>query len=728
MRQILQSLKTGEIEIAVIPSPQVRAKHVLIQTRASMISAGTERMLVEFGKSNLLAKARAKPDKVRQVLEKFKTDGILPTLEAVFAKLDEPLPLGYCNVGRVLEVGAGVEGLKPGDRVVSNGPHAEIVCVPKNLCAKIPDNVTDEQATVTVLASIGLQGVRLLEPTLGERVVVVGLGLIGLLTVQLLVANGCAVLGVDLDPTRLALAERFGAVPVNVGAGGDPVGAAKAFSGGAGVDGVVITASAAGNQIIRQAAQMCRKRGRIVLVGVVGLDLDRADFYEKELSFQVSCSYGPGRYDAAYEEQGQDYPLGFVRWTEQRNFEAILSLLSSGKLDASPLVSKKFPIDEAKQAYGALTGDGGILGIVLEYQDVIPRTDTVQVRAFGGSIVKFGGASKVIGGLIGSGNFAQRTMLPALKRCPIDLKMVASRGGVSAHQAAKKFGISVIASDYKRVLEDEQVNTVFITTRHDLHARMVLEALAAGKHVMVEKPLCLTIDELRAVEAGAARHPNQLVHVGFNRRYAPHIQKAKSLLSGRTEPLTLAMTINAGVIPPSSWVHDPLMGGGRIVGEACHWIDLAAYLTGSPIRTVTARCLGEQLQGVREDKMSILLEHQDGSLSTLHYFGNGHAAHPKERIEIFGQGRVILVDNFRKLEANGWPHVGTSRLFRQDKGHQDQFRLLCERILSGGQPLQTFAELENVTLASIAAVESARSGSSISLNSFSFPSLEGPKE
>jgi len=411
MKQILQHLRTGQIEVAELPAPGVRPGHLLIRTTRSLISAGTERMLVEFGKAGLIAKARSQPDKVRQVLDKIRTDGLLPTMEAVFNRLDEPLPLGYCNVGRVLAVGAGVQGYTPGDRVASNGPHAEVVCVPKNLCARIPDGVSDEAATFTVLASIGLQGIRLVNPTLGERIVVIGLGLIGLVTVQLLRANGCHVLGVDISPERLALAERFGATTAAAGGQSDPVVAAQSWSEGRGVDAVIITASAKSDEIIHQAARMCRQRGRIVLVGVVGLSLRRADFYEKELSFQVSCSYGPGRYDDAYEQAGCDYPFGLVRWTEQRNFQAVLDALADGALRVDELITHRYPHAQAAAAYQTITSDRSALGVVLEYPSEVATAPRIEIATAAAPA-----AGQAVVGVIGAGNFSKMTLMPHLAR------------------------------------------------------------------------------------------------------------------------------------------------------------------------------------------------------------------------------------------------------------------------------------------------------------------------
>ncbi|RMF72612.1 MAG: dehydrogenase, partial [Planctomycetota bacterium] len=560
MKQILNHLRTGQIEIADVPCPVVRPNHLLIQSTRSLISAGTERMLVEFAQAGLIAKARSQPDKVRQVLDKIKTDGLLPTLETVFSRLDEPLPLGYCNVGRVVEVGAGVRGFQVGDRVASSGSHAEMVCVPATLAAKVPDDVDDDSASFTVLGSIALNGVRLLQPTFGEQFVVYGLGLLGILSVQLLRAHGCQVLGVDLNRQRCELAERFGAQSVCIRDGGDPLRAADVFAGGRGVDGVLITASAKGDSIVSESARMCRKRGRIVLVGVVNLSLNRAEFYERELSFQVACSYGPGRYDPVYES-GHDYPLPYVRWTVARNFDALLGAMASRQLDVAPLVSRSVPLADAAQAYDAVVKDGSVLGVVIEYpqqpaptQRVVSIAEPVAARP--------SEPTRPVIGVIGAGNFTKLVLLPAIRAAGAPIRTIASAGGVTALHAARKFGAQHAVSDYRAILDDPQINTVFITTRHNSHAKMVVEALQAGKHVFVEKPIAIDEDGLQSVRDAHAAHPDRLIMCGFNRRFAPHAARAHELLAGRSEPLAINITINAGEMPADVWHHDPQIGGG----------------------------------------------------------------------------------------------------------------------------------------------------------------------
>lgn len=709
MRQVLQNLRSGETQVVEVPAPAATGGGVLIQTRATLISAGTEKMLVEFGKASLLAKARSQPDKVKQVLDKIKADGLLPTLETVFNRLDEPMPLGYCNAGVVLEAGPAT-GFKPGDRVASNGPHAEFAVVPKNLCARIPDNVSDEQAAFTVLASIALQGVRLAEPTLGERFVVYGLGLVGLMTVQLLHANGCEVLGVDINPARLKMAESWGAATVN-GAAGDAVAAVSAWTEGKGVDGVIITASAKTDEIVHQAAEMCRKRGRIVLVGVVGLNLRRSDFYHKEITFQVSCSYGPGRYDEKYEQAGQDYPPGYVRWTEQRNFEAILGSFKSGRLCVDELVTHRFSLEQAPAAYEKLSTDRSALGVILEYPAQAKRERTIQIASPDATPV----AGQAVVGVIGAGNFSRTTLMPSLARSGAKVAYVADLNGAAAQHLAGKFGAGAATTDYKQMLADPKVNAVLIAVGHNLHARFIGEVLEAGKHAFVEKPLAMNVGEVRQVLAALATHPHRQVMVGFNRRFSPHMVKMKQLLSGRGEPMAMNFTANAGIIPPDHWVHDPVRGGGRIIGEACHFMDLMVFLTGSRIRTVSAAWMGQGV-AVKEDKMSITMSFEDGSVGTVNYFANGPKNYPKERMEVFSDGRVLFLDNFRLLQGYGFKNFKKFKTWRQDKGHRGEFAAFARHVVAGGEPLIPLDHLVNVTLASFAAMTSARESRTVILD------------
>lgn len=709
MRQIVQHMGSGLTEVLEAPMPTVQAGALLIQTTCSLISAGTERMLVGFGKAGWIDKARQQPDKVKMVLEKIQTDGLMTTVEAVRSKLAQPLPLGYCNVGVVAQVGAGVEGFKVGDRVVSNGPHADVVRVPRNLCARIPDGVDDESASFVVLASIGLQGIRLAQPTLGEAFVVTGVGLIGLLTVQLLRAHGCRVLAIDFDDSKLALARQYGAETCNPGQGEDPVAAGMAFSRGQGVDGVIITASTQSNEPVAQAARMSRKRGRIVLVGVTGLELSRADFYEKELTLQVSCSYGPGRYDPSYEERGHDYPLGFVRWTEQRNFEAVLDMLASGQLDVKPLITHRIAFEEAQRAYQTLTDDKSALGIVLRYES--PMADRSARTVALGVPVRYEAHRPVLG-FVGAGNYASRLLIPAFKSAGAQLHTIVTSGGINGVVQGVRGGFAAASTDYTDLLANDVVNTIVIVTRHDSHAGLVAQALQAGKSVFVEKPLAIDhaqLTEVRgAYDMAHQAGPGPQLMVGFNRRFAPHVQKMKTLLTSVTEPKSFIMTINAGAIPASHWTQDALIGGGRIIGEACHFIDLMRFLAGSPIVSLQARRMGNAPgMEVTEDKASITLGFADGSFGTIMYLANGAASFPKERIEVFSSGRVLQLDNFRKLKGYGWPGFGKLNLWKQDKGQKACAEAFL-RAVETGVPAIPPEEIFEVARVTIEAAEQLR--------------------
>jgi predicted dehydrogenase len=699
MKQVLQNLRTGQITVEEVPRPQSRKHHLLIKTQTSLISAGTERQLIEFGKGSILSKARSQPERVNQVLDKMKTDGIIPTLAAVFRKLDEPLPLGYCNAGIVLDVGESITEFKIGDRVISNGVHAEIVSVPKNLCAKIPDHVTDEQASFTVLSSISLQGIRLLQPSMGEKVAVFGLGLIGLISVQLLKLNGCEVLGIDIDPARLKLAESFGARIVS--SASDPITAALAWTEDRGVDAVLVTASAKDDPIIHQAAQMSRKRGRIVLIGVVNLKLMRSDFYSKELTFQVSCSYGPGRYDDDYEQAGHDYPFGYVRWTEQRNFQAILHMMASKQIVVDRLITSRFPLSKAVEAYRTIMEDPAALGVIFEYPDLTEPSPTTVMEQ---SAVY--AEDKPVLGVIGAGNFSKMTLLPALVSTSATISHIASLRGTSAHHLAKKFNITYSTSNYKEILENDTINAVIIAVRHNLHAQLAVQSLLSGKHVFVEKPLALHSEELERIITAVKEHPDRMFMVGFNRRFSPHTAKVRELLAGRNSPLCMHILVNAGHIPPESWIQNKEIGGGRIIGEACHFIDLLVCLCGSKVRTVSAIMVGGGARNP-EDKMSIILGFEDGSVGSINYFSSGSQKYPKEKIQIFSDGRVLEIENFRFTRGYGFQGFKKYSSRRQDKGHEAAINAFVKGISVGGSQIIPFDELVNVSLATFSSIKSS---------------------
>ncbi|MDA8109069.1 MAG: bi-domain-containing oxidoreductase [Betaproteobacteria bacterium] len=705
MKQLLQDLHSGATTLAEVAPPRAGSGQVLIRTTRSLVSAGTERMLVDFGKANLIGKALQQPDKVRQVIEKARTDGVLATLAAVRNKLDQPLPLGYSNVGTVIGIGPQVSGFSLGDRVASNGKHAEIVAVPANLCARIPDNVPDESAAFTVLGAIALQGLRLAQPTLGERFAVIGLGLIGLLAVQLLRAHGCRVLAIDLNKERLELAEGFGAQAVDLSTNADPVAAAEEFTSGRGIDGVIIAAATSSSDPVRKAARVSRKRGRIVLVGVTGLELSRADFYEKELSFQVSCSYGPGRYDPAYEDKGQDYPLAYVRWTEQRNFQAVLDMMADGRLDAAPLVSHRFPLAEAERAYALISGDAPHLGVLFEYAGSAEASAPAAAP-----VVRKAAAGPAVVGVIGAGGYASATLLPALAAAGARLRAIASASGVTGAHQGKKHGFESVASGADAVLADAEVNAVVIATRHDSHASLAARALVSGRHVFVEKPLGLTPGEIDEVRDALARAPGApVLMVGFNRRFAPQVRAMKETLAAAAEPMSIVITVNAGAVPASHWTQDPAVGGGRIAGEACHFVDLARHLAGSPIASVAALPLREKRHGPAfADKATITLGFESGSFAAIHYLANGHKSFPKERVEVFRGGRVLQLDNFLRLRGWGWPGLRASRLWRQDKGNAACVAAFVRAVEAGGPAPIPVEEIFEVSRATLEAAEALR--------------------
>jgi predicted dehydrogenase/threonine dehydrogenase-like Zn-dependent dehydrogenase len=708
LKQILQSLKTGTTEVANVPIPDVQAGQLLVKSSRTLVSAGTERMLIEFGKAGWLEKARQQPDKVAMVLRKIRTDGLMPTVEAVFNKLDQPLPLGYCNVGVVAKVGAGLFGFTEGERVASNGKHADFVCVPATLCAKVPANVSDDEAVFAVVGAIALQGIRLVNPTLGETVVVTGLGLIGLITVQLLRAHGCRVLGLDFDPVKLKLAAEFGAEVVDLGKGEDPLAKAEVFSRGRGVDAVIVTAATKSSEPMHQAAQMCRKRGRIVLVGVTGLELSRDDFFKKELTFQVSASYGPGRYDPNYEDKGQDYPFAFVRWTAQRNFEAVLDMMADGRLNVRSLITHRFAVNDAERAYEVVGGSEPSLGILLEYaaESFVAAGQTVRLarRDTGAAIL-----SPVSVSVIGAGAYAAGVLLPAFAATGVRMRCVASNNGVTGLHAGRKFHFEETTTDVERLMMDSETNLVVIATRHDSHASLVCRALSAGKHVFVEKPLALTLGEVDEIERVYQSRLDQnrpaLLMVGFNRRFAPHVQKIKRLLGSVASPKTFVMTVNAGQIPVEHWTQDVHVGGGRIAGEACHFIDLLRHLAGSPIAEQSIVYLDAQTA----DTATISLKFSDGSLGAIHYVATGNKSFPKERLEVFAAGRVLQLDNFRVLRGFGWKGFSKQKLWRQDKGQRDCVQAFIDALRQNTETPIPASELFEVARVTIQLAEAARS-------------------
>lgn len=706
MKQIIQNLKNGKTSLIEVPIPNCNSNSVLIKSTHSLISLGTEKMLVDFGKGNILQKARQQPDKVNEVLTKVKTDGLFATINAVKSKLEHPIPLGYCNVGTVIEVGNQVTEFKVGDLVVSNGAHAEFVSVPKNLVAKIPNQVSNEQAAFTVIGSIGLQGIRLLNPSFGETVVVIGLGLIGLITSQLLKANGCNVIGFDYDQSKVDLALNFGIDAVNPNRGVKQVEYVMEQTNKIGCDSVIITASNPSNEIISQSAQMSRKRGRIVLIGVIGLDIKRSDFYEKELSFQVSCSYGPGRYDSNYEEGGNDYPLPYIRWTAKRNFEAILNALSNNTLNIDPLLTQRVPFEDFYEIYDNL-GKGSSIASVLVYKNENKSCNSRNVKI---SMAKSFVSGKPVLGIIGAGNFTGSTILPKLKAAGAQIKSIASSKGLNGSILAKKYFIENSTTDYKSILADSEINIVLVTTQHGSHSMFVCEALENNKNVFVEKPLSTTWEGLEKVE-NSVQKSNGWVTVGFNRRFAPLALKLKEYLSPAS--MNIIATMNAGFVSPEEWVHDLKTGGGRIIGEACHFIDLCTFLTGSKVIQVCMNAMGQDPR-TNTDNASILLKYENGSNAVINYFSNGSKTYSKERIEVHQQNSTLVLDNWRKLTGFGVKGFNSKRS-KQDKGHFNQFKQLLELTEKSSGPTIPWEEVINTSKATLAAVDSMIQGKWISI-------------
>ncbi len=706
MKQVVQSLRGGAPRVADVPAPLARQGRVLVANACSVVSAGTERMVIDLAKKSLLGKARERPDQVRRVLQKMRTEGVIATLKAVNARLDDPMTLGYASAGVVLAVGEGVQAFRPGDRVASNGPHAGVVSVPANLCARLPDGVPYEQGAFAVLGAIALQGVRLAETSLGETAYVIGLGLLGQIATALLRAAGCRVLGTDPDAGRCELAVRMGAE-----AAAPDLDAARVLSGthGRGADAVLITAATASSGPVALAGEAVRQKGRVVAVGAVGLDLPRRPYYFKEAAFVVSMSYGPGRYDAAYEERGHDYPAAYVRWTEQRNLQAVLDLMGNGRLDLSPLISHRFDIADAEQAYAMIEkSTEPYLGIVLRYPDVDVAEPERAVRLAPAAMKD--GAVGV--GFIGSGSFARTVLLPAIGAATgVRPVVLCSAGGLSAALGGERFGYEIATSDVEATVSNPDVDAVFVATRHDLHAGLVLQALRAGKHVFVEKPLALSLAEIDEIEqALGGPAAGRILLVGFNRRFAPATDAVLAHFQNRSQPLTVSIRFNAGAIPEDHWTQSEEEGGGRIVGEACHAIDLATRLSGAPVVRVFAEAIGgPDAPAVRHDQAFLTCRHADGSVSSIAYLSGGDRALPKERVEVFGDGRAAVIDDWRRVTLAAGGKVKRSTPARGDKGHRAEIQAFLDAIRHGTPPIP-WAQIKATSRAAILAVQSLREG------------------
>jgi predicted dehydrogenase len=720
MKQLIQNMKNGESEIAEVPVPRPGPGTALVQTAASLVSAGTERMVVAFAQQSLIGKAQSRPDLVRQVINKAMREGILTTFDAAMNRLEQPLALGYSSAGTVIGAGPGLRGFRSGDRVACAGGghavHAEYAAIPQNLMAHIPNKVSFEQAAFSTVGAIAMQGYRLAEVQVGARIAVIGLGLLGLLATGIAAAAGCYVLGIDLNPERVALAKTMGAETAVTRA--EALEAADAFSRGRGVDAVLICADTKSDDPISLSAEIARDRAKIVAVGAVGLNVPRNKYYEKELDLIISRSYGPGRYDPDFEEKGQDYPIGYVRWTETRNLEAFLDLLANRQLDVAPLISHRIPIETGTKAYDLITGKTKepYLGVLLTYQEQTPPKENrvpnllaPSVRVRPGEILSLG--------VLGAGNYAMATFLPVVKKtggiAPVG---IVSASGFSAHQATRRFGFGFSASDPDALLKDPAINMIAILTRHNLHTPQILAAFEAGKNVYCEKPLAIQQDQLDQLTTTLQSEGQPLLMAGFNRRFAPMAVRLKTFISARQEPLIAHYRINAGYIPRTHWLHGPKVGGGRIIGEGCHFIDFLTFLVGETPTAVTAHGLPDS-DKYQEDNIILTFEYPDGSIGTVTYLANGDKAFPKEYLEVFSGGRVGVLNDFRKLTLIQKGKQKTKRdLLRQDKGHRGAWEAFLNALQNSKKPPIPYQQLIGVTQASFAAVEALRSGERVAIN------------
>lgn len=715
MKQIVQTLRTGEINVEDVPIPALQDAWVLVRNTASVISAGTEKTKIDMGKKNLIQKALARPDLVKQVIKKLKTEGLSKTLQTVNTRLDAPSPLGYSSAGEVVAVGGLVKGIQVGDRVACGGAgyanHAEFVSVPKNLVVKIPEGVSDEEAAFTTLGSIALQGVRLAEPRLGERFLVLGLGLLGQIAVQLLRANGCEVFGTDLNPEMVKLAEEFGAVGIYPGS--DLVASCLALTEGHGVDGVIITAGTSSNQPIEVAGEACRKKGRVIVTGAVRMDIPREPYFKKEINVMISCSYGPGRYDPNYEEGGLDYPLGYVRFTEQRNMQTFLQLVAQHKIDLKRLITHRFKMDEAAEAYGLLEGERRepYLGIVLHYDNASYTAGSgARIPVSSNPINK----QKLGLSFFGAGNYTTATLLPALKSLDdVELRGLVTMSGRTAQGVAKQFGFAFCAGDYAEMLADD-TDVVFVTTRHDTHADAVAKALAAGKHAYVEKPLALTVEEMATVHQAFVAARDRQVLIGFNRRFAPLTRDVIAHFKNVQSPLVVNIRVNAGAIPDDHWIQDPKQGGGRLIGEGCHFIDLAAALVGAnPVSVFAIGSAKASKSPLLNDNVCISIQFDNGSVANITYVADGSKAMAKEYVEVFGGGRSAILDDFKSVTLySGDTDVEEKKGGVQDKGQKAMLRGFVDGLKSG-TPLVSYETIALTSLATIAAVESMMIGAPV---------------
>ncbi len=712
MKQVIQNFRSGVLKIDDVPPPMLRDGGLLVMNHVSLISPGTEKSTVQVAQKSLLGKAMERPEMVKKVLTAIQKDGLKDTLQRVFERLDTPAALGYSCAGTVAAVGADASQFSVGDRVACAGQnyasHAEVVYVPKNLCVKLPTTVDFEDAACVTLGAIALQGVRQAEPRLGDRIAVIGLGLLGQLTVQMLKAAGCRVLGSDLDGTKLDLARQLGA-DLTVRPSG-LMDAATGFSEGHGVDAVIITASTKDNSPVEIAGAIARKKGRVVVVGAVGMNLPREPYYKKELDFKLSMSYGPGRYDSAYEEKGQDYPYSYVRWTENRNMAAFLDLVGDGKVQLKPLITHRFEISKADDAYRMMTeGQTPYMGMLITYP-----LDQQQALQPSITVVSDKPTGPLTLGLIGVGNHVKDMLLPQLQnQAAVSIRAVCTASGINAKALGEKLHAGYCTSDSQDVLRDPAINTVLIGTRHDTHGRLVVKALEADKHVFVEKPLCLTEEELDAIHAvyrdKAAKGLRLMV--GFNRRFSPHAEKAREFFAHRENPLVMWYRINAGKIPAEHWIQDPSVGGGRLIGEACHFVDYMQSVCGARPNSVFARRIGRQSSGITDDQCIITLTFEDGSIGSIIYTAGGNSGLAKERFEAHADGKSLTMDDFEETHLYSGSHREVFKTSKRDKGFKTEIAHFVQTVEQGIPCVMSFGEIAAVTRACLLAVRSLQSGS-----------------
>ena len=720
MKQIVQNMKSGETQVVNVPVPIIQPGFLLIRTSASLVSAGTERMLVSFAEKNLLGKAQSRPDLMKQVLEKANREGILTTVNAAFNRLDRPLTLGYSSAGTVIQVGDGVDDFKPGNRVVCAGGgyavHAEYALVPMNLVAHLPKGVNFESGAFATIGAIALNGIRLANPQVGEISAVIGMGLLGLLAAQIIRASGCKVVGMDISPDRLAFTQKIG---IRAELNKNIKEKFIQMTHGRGFDHIFICADTTSNEPVELAGEIARDRAHVIAIGAVGMDIPRKQYYEKELTFKVARSYGPGRYDHNYEENGSDYPIGYVRWTEGRNLETIVDLIKQDKLDVASLITHRFPIDHAEDAYALITSKQNqkYLGVIITYPDVKNQRTEKKILTFP-SVHTASGHKKLKIGVVGAGNYANVVFLPTIKKNPhIDLLGIVSAKGLNAQQSARKFGFAYAGSHTDTLFKDEKIDLVSILTQHADHADLVKKGLQAGKHIYCEKPLAITKKQLEGILPVLQKKNHPYLTVGFNRRFAPYSIRLNSFFEDRVEPIYAHYRVNAGLIPSSHWLHDLSQGGGRLIGEGCHFIDYLVFLVGQIPESVHTQALPDNGK-YKNDNFLITMTFSDGSIGTISYLANGNKSVGKEYLEVFCGGKVGILDDFRKLQLFGQSADRKREYFKQDKGHASAWNEFVNAVINNSEAPIPYEELIGTAYVILACDQSMRTSQPVNIRDF----------